>query len=77
MNPTTTVVLASVMVVAGKWAKDEKLNIRLAVGGMVLAVGLTLMSEMDEKLAKLFSALILLGIAYTYLPTIVKKAGLT
>lgn len=76
MNPTTTIVLGSVMVVAGKWAKDETLSIRLAIGAMVSAIGLTLISEMDEKLGRLFGVLILVGIAYAYAPSIIKKAGL-
>lgn len=74
---TTTATLATVVVVfTGQWAKkNEGPSIKLAVGGMVLAVFLSVMSQSNEKLASQFASLILVGALLTYAIPITKKLG--
>jgi len=76
MDTTTSVVLTSVVVLAGQWAKKDKgPSIKLVVGGMVLAIILSAMSQGNEKLASQFSLLILVGAVLMYIQPIVKKLG--
>lgn len=77
MNPATSVVLTGVIVTAGSWAKDEPVSIRVVVGGTVLAIGLSVMYESAPDLASKFGALVLLVAAFTYLPAVFYKLGLT
>lgn len=76
MDTTTSVVLTSLVVTAGQWAKkDEGPSIKIVVGGMVLAVILSAMSQANEKLASQFSALVLVGALLIYVQPITKKLG--
>ena len=76
MDTTTSVVATSVIVVTGQWAKNNKgPSIKLVVGGMVLAVMLSIMSNGNEKLASQFGTAILGGAALTYVIPISKKLG--
>jgi hypothetical protein len=77
MNPATSVVLTGVIVTAGEWAKGEPVSIKVVVGGTVLAIGLSVMYESDPKLASQFATLVLLVAAFTYLPAVFYKLGLT
>lgn len=77
MNPATSVVLTGVIVTTGEWAKGEPVSIKVVVGGAVLAIGLSVMNESQPKLASQFGALILLAAAFTYLPAVFYKLGLT
>jgi len=76
MDTTTSVVLTTLVVFAGQWAKkDEGPSIKLVVGGMVLAIILSAMSQGNEKLASQFAALILVGALLMYIQPIAKKLG--
>jgi hypothetical protein len=76
LDTTTSVVATSVIVVTGQWAKNNKgPSIKLVVGGMVLAVMLSIMSNGNEKLASQFGTAILVGAALTYVIPISKKLG--
>jgi hypothetical protein len=77
MNPATSVVLTGVIVTAGEWAKGEGVSVRVAVGGTVLAIGLSVLAESEPKLASQFGLLILLVAAFTYLPAVFYSIGLT
>lgn len=76
MDTTTSVVATTVVVLAGQWAKNDKgPSIKLVVGGMVLSVMLSIMSDANEKLASQFAALILVGAVLAYAIPISKKLG--
>lgn len=76
MDTTQSVVLTSLVVVAGQWAKKDKgPSVKLVVGGMVLAIFLSAMSQANEKLASQFAALILVGALLIYVQPISKKLG--
>lgn len=76
MDTTTSVVLTGVVVFAGQWAKkDEGPSVKLVVGGMVLAVILSAMSQTNEKLASQFALLILVSALLMYMQPISKKLG--
>lgn len=76
MDTTTSVVATAVVVTAGQWAKNNKgPNIKVVVGGMVLAVILSAMSQGNEKLAQQFAMLVLVAALLTYAIPITKKLG--
>jgi hypothetical protein len=76
MDTTTSVVLTTLVVFTGQWAKkDEGPSIKLVVGGMVLAVMLSALSQSNEKLASQFANLILVGALLMYIQPIVRKLG--
>lgn len=76
MDTTTSVVLTGLVVFTGQWAKkDEGPSIKLVVGGMVLAVILSAMSQGNEKLASQFAMLILVSALLMYVQPITKKLG--
>jgi phenolic acid decarboxylase len=58
MNTTTWAVGTSAVVVAGRWATDKPLDIKLVIGLGVYAVSLSLLSNMDAELAAKFSGLV-------------------
>lgn len=76
LDTTTAVVATGIVVFTGQWAKkDEGPSVKLVVGGMVLAVMLSAMSQANEKLASQFATLILVGALLTYVIPITKKLG--
>lgn len=78
MDTTSSVVLSSVIVVVGQWAKkDGKISIKLVVGMMFLILMLSALNASNEKFAKQFATLILVGAVFTYALPIIKKLGLT
>lgn len=76
MNPATASVVTGVTVLVGEWAKDEPVSIRVVVGGMVLAVGLSVIAESAPDVASKFATLIVLVTAFRYGPAIAYKSGL-
>jgi hypothetical protein len=78
LDTTTAVVATGIVVFAGQWAKkDEGPSIKLVVGGTVLAVMLSVMSQADEKLASQFASLVLVAALLKYAIPIAKKLGYT
>jgi hypothetical protein len=77
MNTTTAIVGSGVVITAGKWANGEHLSITIAIGVGVGAVGLAIVSSLDENLAGLFAWTIFFGALLKYLPAIVAKLGWT
>jgi len=76
MDTTTSVVAAVVIVTAGQWAEEDgTVSIKLVVGMMVLAIMLSMLDSANEKLAKQFATLILVGAAFTYTLPISEKLG--
>lgn len=77
MNTTNAVLMTSLIVVAGRWANEKPLDIKLAVGTAGLALFLAVINASQPELASKFAVLILLSAVFLYGPGIVKKAGLT
>lgn len=75
MNTTQTVVATAAIVVAGKWQKNEPIDVRIAVGGGILAIGLSILSNINEEFAKLMSYTVILAALYTYGPGLAKALG--
>jgi hypothetical protein len=76
MNTTNAVVLTGLVVVAGRWANDKPLDIKLAVGTAGLAIFLSVLNSSNPELAGKFTALILLAAVFLYGPGIAEKTGL-
>lgn len=76
MDTTTAVVATGIVVFAGQWAKkNEGPSVKLVVGGMVLSVMLSVMSQGNEKLASQFAVLVLVSALLIYIQPIAKKLG--
>lgn len=77
MNTTQTVVITSVLVVAGRWQQEKPITVQLAVGGGMLAVGLGVLSGFNEPFARVVAYMVLVAAVYQYLPDLVKGIGFT
>jgi hypothetical protein len=78
MDTTTSTVLAVVIVAVGQWAKkDGKLSIKLVIGMMVLTLFLAAIESSNEKFARQFAALVLVGAIFSNIIPITKKLGFT
>lgn len=54
---------------------DQKVNGKAFLAGGIVAVGLSAIDNVNEKMAEGFAAIIFLVACYKYLPTIVRKFG--
>lgn len=77
MNPTSVALTCGVLVVLGKWARKQEPNIDNAIGIAGVAIGLAVLEQINEQLAKAFGVLILVSLAVVHFPVITKAAGLT
>ena len=77
MNTTQTVVVTGLIVVAGRWQKQEPIDVSIAVGGATLAVGLGILSNFNEPFARLMGYAVLLAALYAYLPGLIRALGFT
>ena len=76
MTPLSTALTAGALIVGGKWARDQSPNIDNAIGVAGIAIGLSLLEQMNKPIARAFSALILISLAIVHFPEIAKAAGL-
>jgi len=76
MNTTNAVLMTAVLVVAGHWANDKPLDIRIAVGTGGLALFLAVINSSQPELASKFAVLIMISAVFLYGPGIAKKTGL-
>lgn len=76
MNPLGVALSVGAMVVLGKWARDQSPGVDNAIGVAGLAIGLTIIEEMNEKLAAAFGVLVFVSVAIVHFPAIAKAAGL-
>lgn len=65
MKSTNIVLFASLIAVTGRWARHKKVDTSMIVGGIVLAVLITIMSDADEGFAEKFAYLILFAVVGT------------
>lgn len=70
-------VASAAIVTAGRYAQEEKFDIKIAAGAAIAALGLSLLENVDEHLAQLFAGAILLTAAFLYIPEITDKLGYT
>ena len=75
IGTTETALLTGTVVIVGRWAEDEDLSMRVIVGSVFLAVGLTVVGMINDKLAQGFGILILVTALLRYALPIIKKAG--
>lgn len=76
VGTTSAIVVTGLLAVAGRWAQDKPLDVKVVVGIAVASLFLAFMAEVNEPLAQGFGILIVTVAAFTYLPDIAKKLGL-
>lgn len=76
MSATNSAVLTALFVTGGRWAKGDKLDVKVFVGAAVYFVGLSVMSNMDTRLAQDFGLLVLVGAVLVYGVPLMQKLGL-
>jgi hypothetical protein len=74
---TNTVFLTGGIVVVGRWAADEPLNVKIVTGGLFLAVILSAIGNANEHFAELFADLLLVAAIFTYGLPIATLIGIT
>lgn len=73
MNTTNWTLLAGVVVIAGRWARNKPMDVPAVVALFIVALGLTLISSANEEIANGMAVLVLLGVVYEYGPDILKR----
>lgn len=66
MNPVPATLMVAVLTVVGRWARGKEFDTdtatKNAVGVGGVAIGLAMISEMDESLGRAFGALVVVGV---------------
>ena len=75
MKPTHIVLFASLIAVAGRWARHKTIDTSMVVGGIVVAIFITIMGEADDDFATKFSYLILFAVMGTNAEDVLKALG--
>lgn len=75
MNPIAASLVVGALVVGGKYARGKSPTIENGVGIAGVAIGLTLLTDINDKFGRTFSALVVLVVALAHFPVIAKKAG--
>lgn len=75
MNVGTTILLAGTIVVVGKWANDQHIDARTVIMIVVLALGVTIVDDINAELGHAFGLLVLVSATFGYGPFIFKKLG--
>lgn len=76
MDTTTSAVASGIIVTAGLWAEGKSFSAKVALGAGFLAIGLAILSGIDDKLARGFALLVLVSVLLRYGTAIAKKTGL-
>lgn len=76
MDTTTSAVASGIIVTAGLWAEGKSFSVKVALGAGFLAIGLAILSGIDDKLARGFALLVLVSVLLRYGTAIAKKTGL-
>lgn len=77
MNTTTSAVATAAIVGAGRWAEGKPIDLRIAIGATVFAVGLSLIGNSNQELASKLALMVLIVTMFKYVPTIGRKTGLS
>lgn len=75
MTSVVSALVVGVITYLGRVARGKQMDISLIVGIGGLAVAFALVEEVDEKLAKQFEILVVLGVLLAHWQVIVKAAG--
>jgi hypothetical protein len=76
MKSTTVIIIASVIVVTGRWARGKQVDTSVVVGGIVLALIIEIMSISAEPIADKFAWLILFAVLGTNAEDLLKAIGM-
>lgn len=76
MNTTTVAVGTGAIVVAGRWANKEQVNVKIAIGVGAYAVCLSILSAADAQMANTLAFMVLF-LACTYYLADDKASGRT
>jgi hypothetical protein len=63
---TNTVFATGCVVVVGRWASNETVNVKVVTGGLFLALLLTGISSANERFAQTFATTLLVLAIFTY-----------
>ena len=74
---TNTVFATGAIVVVGRWASNESLNVKIVTGGMFLALMLTAIANANANFAGLFADFLLVAAIFTYGLPIATLIGIT
>lgn len=75
MTSVVSALVVGVITYLGRVARGKNMDISLVVGIGGLAIAFALVEEADEKLAKQFEILVILGVLLAHWQVIVKAAG--
>lgn len=80
MTAVNLLALTMLIVIAGRWSQDKKIETSTVVGGLIAAVILTAIESANAKLAQAFAVILLLAAIYSYIPKLayanaVRKGG--
>jgi hypothetical protein len=73
VNTTNAAVGTGAIVVLGRWNEGQGISVRVVVGVVFLAFGL---SVLPDRLAVPFAWLVLVAVTFRYVPGIVGKSGI-
>lgn len=77
MSATIPMTVGTVVIVGfGKVVTESQFEVKTFVAGGILAFSLSVLENVDTRLAELFAGAVLLTACYTYLPAIVDKLAL-
>lgn len=77
MSPIVAAIVVGVMTTLGRWARGKGLTVDTVVGVVVLALALAVIEQGNEKLARAFGLLVVLGVALAHAPIVLDATGLT
>src|SRR5688572_10772510 len=77
VSPIVASVMVGLMTTLGRWARGKGLTVDTVVGVAVLAVTLAIIEQGNEKLARGFGLLVVLGVALVHAGPILDATGLT
>lgn len=63
------------LVIAGRWANAQPLDIKIVVGVGAYAISLSLLSQADDTMAAMLAAIVFFAACGLYLPGLVQKMG--
>lgn len=77
MSPIVAAALVATMTTLGRWARGKTLTIDTVVGLVGVAIGLTVLEQANQKFARGFAILVVIGVAVAHLDVIVGSSGLS
>jgi hypothetical protein len=76
VDPVTAAVAVGVMTSLAHWADDRPLTMSTWVGVAAVAVGLTVINGINERVGSAFGILVVSGVAFAHAPIIMRKVNL-